>query len=81
MLGPRKLKLHFSVKGAVADYDILNSGFWLFKKQKHSCKNLVNNGIKMFVERRTSVKMDFSVFNIRVNVKGIEFPLSNWSMV
>ena len=35
----------------------------------------------MFLERRTSVKMDFSVFNIKVNVKVIEFPLSNWSIV
>ena len=29
----------------------------------------------MFLERRTSVKMDLSAFNIRVNVKVIEFPL------
>ena len=35
----------------------------------------------MFLGRPTSVKMDLSVFNIRVNVKVIEFPLSNWSMV
>ena len=26
-LGPKKLKLHFTVKGAVADYDNFNSGF------------------------------------------------------
>ena len=35
----------------------------------------------MFLERRTSVKMDLSAFNIKVNVKVIEFPLSNWSIV
>ena len=35
----------------------------------------------MFLERSTSVKMDLSLFNKRVNVKVIEFPLSNWSMV
>ena len=35
----------------------------------------------MFLERRTSVKIDLGVFNIRVNVKVIEFPLSNWSMI
>ena len=35
----------------------------------------------MFLERRTSVKMDLSVFNIKVNVKVIEFPVSNWSIV
>ena len=35
----------------------------------------------MFLERRTSVKMVHSVFNIRVNIKVTGFPLSNWSMV
>ena len=35
----------------------------------------------MFLERRTNVKMDYSVFNIRVNVKVAGFPLSNWSMI
>ena len=34
----------------------------------------------MFLERRTCVKMDHSVFSIRVNIKVTEFPLSNWSM-
>ena len=38
-------------------------------------------GVTMFLEHCTSVKMDLSVFNIRVNVRVIEFPLSNWSMV
>ena len=35
----------------------------------------------MFLERRASIKMDLSVFNIRVNVKGTWFPLSIWSMI
>ena len=35
----------------------------------------------MFLERRTSVKMDLSVFNIRASVKVTEFSWSNWSMV
>ena len=35
----------------------------------------------MFLERRASVKMDHSVFNIRVNIKATGFRLSNWSMV
>ena len=35
----------------------------------------------MFLGRRTSVKMDHSVFNIRVNIKVTGFPVSNWSMV
>ena len=33
----------------------------------------------MFLERRTGVKMDLSLYNIRVNVKVTEFPLSNHS--
>ena len=33
----------------------------------------------MFLERRTGVKMDLSLCNIRVNVKVTEFPLSNHS--
>ena len=35
----------------------------------------------MFLEHRTSVKMDLSVFNIRVNVKVTRFNLSNMSMI
>ena len=35
----------------------------------------------MFLERRGSVKMDHSAFNIRVNIKATGFSLSNWSMV
>ena len=34
----------------------------------------------MFLERGSSIKIALSVFNIRVNVNVIEFPLSNWSM-
>ena len=34
----------------------------------------------MFLERRTSVKMDHSVFNMRINIKVTGFPLSTWSM-
>ena len=35
----------------------------------------------MFLKHLTSVKTDHSVFNIRVNIKVMGFPLSNWSMV
>ena len=35
----------------------------------------------MFLELRTSVKIDHSVFNIKSNIKVTAFPLSNWSMV
>ena len=31
----------------------------------------------MFLERRTGVEIDLSLFNVRVNVKVTEFPLSN----
>ena len=31
----------------------------------------------MFLERRTSVKTDLSVFNIRINIKVTGFPLNH----
>ena len=35
----------------------------------------------MFLESRTSVKIDPNMFNLRVNVKVTGFPLINWSMI
>ena len=46
------------------------------KHLKHFSKKRVDKGIKMFLERRTSVKMDLSAFDIRF-VKVTVFSLSN----
>ena len=79
-LGPKNLKLHFTVKGEVADYDIFNTGFSCSKNKSfllESCRQ----GVTMFLERRASVKWNLSVFNVRFKAKVTGFPLSNWSMV
>ena len=52
-----------------------------FSKNESILARIGRQGVTMFLERRTSVKMDHSVFNIRVNIKVTGFLLSNWSMV
>ena len=52
MLGPKKLKLHFTMKGATTDYDTFNSGFQLFKNEGILVR--IWKRIKMFVELSNS---------------------------
>ena len=52
-----------------------------FSKNESTLARIGRQGVTMFLEHRTSVKMDHSMLNIRVNIKVMGLLLGNWSMV